>query len=292
MSDNEQLSVSEVIEDLERFACGEIRKVGILQNDGTECDSRPQIEKMLRSSKKPTAGDWSKQAHGILDHYCQAQLEHEHNKKGDVVVTSYKNDWTKKAANSLIRKMENAWSTMHENEEEESETKMTKAEKTDKGGKKNWKGKLIDQGKKAAKRTLVRKVARNLVDGGQHAVVAMLASSDPNFADPAFRDKVAALLTTDPGKAFIAAIASFAAEHVPGLPEDAREQLVEELQTQALDNVSMPIENMIKAGLPFLMGAMAPLLTGGAESPAAKFLTGEAMPVATPSQPGDSTPEE
>lgn len=281
-----EFNVDECIEECESLATEANRKAGYVANEGEEFENRSTILSNLKSATKPTSGVFTKHAFDMVDYYCSTELNHNHNSKNEIVLKSIKQEWARKAIRTIANKLEGAWSSLHEDAEEQP--KNNKLAKTEKAG--SLKERAIATGKKALTKTLVRKASRNMVSAGQQAVVALLAQNS-DLADPGLREKVAMFLATDLGRAGIAGLLSVGLEYMPGIPDDIKESLVEELQTEAADSATMPVENLIKMAFPMLLSSVAPLLGAGDSNSETKLLdmaaaaAAPAVPVATPSNP-------
>lgn len=146
--------------------------------------------------------------------------------------------------------------------EDKVTTKTTKAKKNDSDEEKpSLKTRAVAATKNAAKKAVVRKVSRRLAKNVGEMAMTQLASN------PA----LVALLSSPVGQAVIPALLAVSLEFMP-LPEGVREQiepfkdaLVEELTTQAFDDGTAPLEEMVAFLLPALKDAMVPLLASGGQ---------------------------
>lgn len=254
-------TIQEVLEDLERVALDFCKKSGQPQNEDTEFDNRGMIESLLKGSNPPSKADCNKIAFDMLDWYTVQELTHTHNSKSEIQVKTINQVWARKGISNLTTKIEGAWQRLHAADEDREVVSSTKKSSTRKTG--TLKDRVIAGGKKAVTKALVRKASRNLTDLSQTTIVGLLMSGVKSD-DPGLRTQIAAVMGTDIGKALCAGFLSIAIQElpIPGLSEENKESLVEELYTEAFDKVTMPLENIVKMTIPMLTGALTPLLTG------------------------------
>ena len=266
------IDLSEVLDDLDAFVMEGCKKANAVENDGEEYEGRSSLEAMLTNSARPTSIEINKEALKMLQYYCNQDIPHTHNRKGELNLASIKTDWQKKIMRQLATKFEAIWDKQNVN-------KGTARGRSKKDPDENWKSRGIRKGKRAFSRVLVKKASRNVALVGQQALVGLL-TSNANFNDPGFKEKFGMLMATDYGKAAIGLLASAVVAHIPGIPDDIKEVLEEELQADALDQFSMPIEDLVKSVLPMLGGAIAPLLGAGSSSSEQKLFA--SIPTSAP----------
>lgn len=276
-------SMQDLLEDIERAALDICKKGGQPQNEDEEFDNRNMAEKLLKSKNQPSKAECNKLAYDMLDWYTSQELTHTHNSKSEIVVKTINQVWARKGINTLTIKLEGAWSKLHNAEDEVEVEDKKVARKGRKSG--TFTDRLVDGGKKAVTKALVRKASRNLTDLSQSAIVGLLMAGVKSD-DENLRKTLAEVMGSDFGKALCAGALSMGLEYmpVPGLSDDNKDALIEELQTNAVDAFTMPIENIVKMGLPMLTGALTPLLTGGSSEESKQ------IPQASPSSSGDATP--
>lgn len=276
-------SITDLVEEIERSALDIAKKGGAHQNEEDEFDNRGMVEILLKAKKTPSKVDCNKIAFDMLDWYTSQELTHNHNSKGEIVVKTINQVWARKGISTLSTKIEGAWAKLHKDEVQEEEvTKESAPSGRRKEG--SFKERMLDNGKRAVTKALVRKASRNLTDLSQQAVVSLLMTG-AKTEDPTLRTQIAQIMGTDIGKAVCAGLLSIALDQlpIPGLSQENRDALVSELQIDAVDQVTMPLENIAKMALPMLTGALTPLLTGGSSEP-------QQIPQATTSQPGSAAP--
>lgn len=278
MATDKSISVEDILQDLETSALDICKKGGQPQNEEEEFDNRDMIQILLKGKNPPDQGDCNKIAFDMLDWYTTQELTHTHNTKGEIVVKTINQVWARKGISTLSTKIKGAWSKLHVNEEPEEEVVETR-KRGKRGG--TFKERLVAGGKQAVTKALVRKASRNLTELGQQAIVGALMAG-VTTDDPGVRLQIAQILKTDIGKALVAGALSMAIDHlpIPGLSEDNKMALIEELQTEAVDQVTMPLENIAKMAIPMLTGALTPLL-GSGSSEAKQIPQGDAA-VPTP----------
>lgn len=122
------------------------------------------------------------------------------------------------------------------------------------------KTKALRAGKNAVKKALVRKVSRKLVTATHQTIITLL-QANPSLV------LLAQYLNSDVGRAAISGILAVGLEFAP-LPEGMKENfdvvkdsLVEELSVMAVDEATMPLENIAGLLLPVMQQALMPLLT-------------------------------
>lgn len=121
-----------------------------------------------------------------------------------------------------------------------------------------FKKRVVTRGKRALKKTAVRKVSRHIVNNSQAIVTNALCQA--LGSDPASYEKIAAFVSSDIGKGVVAGLLSVGLDVLP-LPiggevgEELKEAVIEELQTQAFDHASQPLENAAALLVPMLTQA-------------------------------------
>lgn len=126
--------------------------------------------------------------------------------------------------------------------------------------KSSTKTRLVSRGAKAAKKALVRKLSRRLVSQTHTGVLALL-EKHPKLQE------FAPYLSTELGRAAVSMLLAMGLEFLP-LPEAIQATLdpikgllVDELGTMALDEGTVPLENLTAMLLPALQTTLLPLLT-------------------------------
>jgi len=121
--------------------------------------------------------------------------------------------------------------------------------------------------KKVGSKVIVRKVARNLTNKTQQLLVNYLAGPDA-LNDSSLKGKLSAFLSTDVGQGLFKGMIGVLIELVPFDKIPGGEaistpllEVAEELQTQAGDQMTIPIENAAAFILPMMQEALLPLLT-------------------------------
>lgn len=257
------VDVNDLLDDIETVVQTGCRKAGFIENDGEEYEARASVEALITGDEKPTDSESNKLAMKILLFYCSQDIAHNHiekgSNKGDLNISSIKADWQKKLVRSVANKIEASWDKLN-NGNNSSEAKPMAKRGRKPGG--TLKERTIARGKRVGMKVLVKKASRNVAAAGQQLVVGLL-TSNANFNDPGFKEKVGLLLSTPYGQAAVGLFLSVAVDHIPGLPEDLKEALQDQMQEDAFDQFSMPIEDLVKSALPMLGAAIAPLLTSG-----------------------------
>lgn len=122
------------------------------------------------------------------------------------------------------------------------------------------KTKAFRAGKRAVKKALVRKASRKLV-ASTHSTIIKLLEANPQLI------LLAQYLDSDVGRAAVSGLLAVGLEFTP-LPEGIRENfeivkdsLVEELSVMAIDEATMPLEQVVGLLLPVVQQALMPLLT-------------------------------
>lgn len=277
--DSKKVDNSEMIEDnikiLEREAYDICNAAKVGQRNGDSCDSREKLERLLGASVAPTAPEWHAAALPLIEFYSTQPCDHEHDSKGMIKLASLKQDWCKKGVATLTRKMEGMWIKLNSNNDNQDGAVVKAATETPEptnskrrrlSKKTTAKERFIENGKTALSRAAVRKVSRNLTEVLQTAGVNMLCAGQEKDDD--FKQKIGLLLGTDLGKAAVGALLSVALEMapIPGLSQEIKEDLIAELHTDTVDNLTMPLENLVKAMLPMISSSLTPLLPGGSSS--------------------------
>lgn len=136
----------------------------------------------------------------------------------------------------------------------------------------SFKKRLVNRGKKAISKVVVRKVCRKLTRGTQTLMTNLLAESISS-QDPGIKKAIGLFLSSDLGRGFIAGALVVALEALP-LPlalgenaEEIKDALTEELSVVAFDEASAPLEKVAGLFLPMAQQALMPLLASSNQDP-------------------------
>lgn len=266
-------TLNDFISELETTAQQTCKTAGRSHNDGKTFTSRNLLEMILNKSEKPSQGDRDQIAFQLIDYYTNEDLNpHEHGLNNELVVSSIQQQWVRKGISLISTRVESMWVELNESKQvltkkvsKQEALAVSENKSLAEGG--TFKDRLLDNGKKAVARALVRKASRNLTEVSQHLITNMLLSNG-NVEDPGLKEKVGQFLQTDFGKGLTAAALSLVLDSVPipGLSEENKAALISELQTEAVDSFTLPVENAVKLMVPLLSGAVSPLLTSGSST--------------------------